>query len=233
MKQISHNSEPSIIGVNNGVYQLEFLKKNLKKNKNYSEINHFLLGYNTDYSVEEEQAFVSNLKIEFLKGSFLKNAKKTDIVVFTPHLNGYHFVISQKFLDCLNEIGVSKDEYHIRKIEVDNVAFNYYLFFVPMIPVTEIIFPKSALFPEEDALLDNIDKRYTSFKNYQDYKKYEESHLFNRWAKITLEKKYQNRDIINLQLEPDLFFSDRLINKLKLHKITSLVVKDSPILCFE
>lgn len=232
-KQISHNPEPSIIGVKNGVYQLEFLEEDLKKNKNYQEIDKLLLGYNPEFYQDKEQDRISNLSIDYLKGSFLKKAKKTDIVVFSPHLNGYSYVISQKFLDCLNEVGVSKDEYHLRKIEIDNVDFNYYLFFVPMIPMTEIIFPKSALFPEEDALLDASEKRYTSFKDYQEYKKYSEEHLFNRWAKITLDKKFGSRDLLNLQANANLFFSDRLIKCLQLKKVSSLMIKDNPLLSFE
>lgn len=232
-KQISHNPEPKIIGVKNGVYQLEFLEKDLKKNKNYQEIDKLLLGYNPEFYQDKEQNRISNLSIDYLKGSFLKKAKKTDIVVFTPHLNGYSYVISQKFLDCLNEVVVSKDEYHLREIETDDVAFKYYLFSVPMIPMTEIIFPKSALFPEEDALLDEVDKRYTSFKNFQDYKKYEEENMFNRWAKITLNQKFGSRDILNLQANANLFFSDRLVESLQSKKITSLMVKDNPLLSFE
>src|SRR5690606_26453666 len=134
---------------------------------------------------------------------------------------------SQKFLNCLNDAGVSKDEYQIRKIEVEDSDFDYYLFLSPIIPTSELIFPKSALFPEEDVLLDDNEKRYSSFKDYQDYKKFKEEYVFTRWAKITLDAKYGNRDILNLQAS-GIFFSDRLIKKLENSDITNLVIKNNP-----
>ncbi|CAL2104155.1 conserved protein of unknown function [Tenacibaculum sp. 190130A14a] len=229
-KQISHNPEPKVIGVKNGVYQLEFSEKELRKNDNFKDINNVLLSYNPNFVNEQEQ--VANLEIEHLSASFLKSAKETDLVVFTPHFNGYKYIISEKFLECLKELEVSEEDYKIRKVHITGTEQNYYLLFIPMIPTSEIVFSKSAIFPEEDALIDEVDRRYLSFKNYQEFKDYSEENLFYRWAKIALDKHYAKRDIISLQTG-SIFFSDRLVQYFKFRSITSLVIKNGPVLVFD
>lgn len=229
-KQITHNPEPKIIGVNNGVYQVEFKEKELKKNNNYNEINSTLIATTINDFLEKQDS-VSQMKIEHLKGKLLKKAKLTDIMVFTPFFFGYSYLVSQKFVDCLEEEKVSKNEYHLRKVEIINVELNYYLFFVPMIPSTEIDFSNSLMYSEEDFLSDK--KNYFKMDNFKDYQEVIKKSLFNRWDKIVLDKRYENNSIINLQASVELFFSDSLIKRMKSEKITSLIVKDRVELLFE
>lgn len=228
-KEVTYNPSQSVLGVNNGIYQLVFPVEYLKKNSNFDEIEKLIIKTNINDFIKHQNS-IYKLNIRYLKGVLLKNANLTDILVFSPFFFGYQYVVSQNFVDCLFEVGVSNNEYHLRKIEIENinVNINYYLFFVPFVPNTEIDFSNSILYPEEDLLSRN--KRYYTFNSYQEFLQYSNNNLFYRWKKICLDKKYRNRDIIKLQINNKLFFSKRLIKKLQEKKITNLVVKNENIL---
>ncbi len=220
-EQISYNPEPSVIGVRNGVFQLEIDEKHLKKNKNYKNLDSLL--FETDGSnFEERQNNYFDLdRISFLKGKMLKRAKFTDLMVFSPYIFGMNYIISQKFLDCIIDINVPLDEYRTFKIEIEKAECNYYLLFVPMIPAKEIIFFNSLLFPESERILTK--KKYYEVENYSDYLDLIEKKPLASFEKICLNKRYQSLHIIYSQGSADLFFSISLIQKLKAEKISGLV----------
>ena len=228
-KRITNSSEPNVIGVNNGVCQLEFKGKELKKNTNYKEIEKTLLTGDIDKFLKGQNE-ISNLEIKHLKGKLLKKAKLTDIMVFSPFFFGYEYIVSQKFVDCLEEEKVSKEEYHLRKIEIIDVEDSYYLLFVPMIPNTEIIFSKSLIYPTFDAL--SSEKEYFDIKNYEDYIKLQEKEPFNSFDKVVLNSKYQERSIIHLQGVTELFLRDSLVEKMLTRNISSFEVKQKILLSF-
>ena len=221
-KQISYNPESKVIGVNNGVYQLEFKEKGLKKNTNYREIEETLLATDINKFLNTQNK-ISDLKIEYLKGKLLKKAKLTDILVFTPFFFGYKYIVSQNFVDCLNEEKVSKSEYHLREVEIINVDIKHYLLFVPMIPSTEINFSKSLVYNRSEALLDEK-KQFLDINDYKEYRKSMDEDPFKDFEMICLDKKYEKNSIINCQGATELFFSESLIERLKTRKITNLVV---------
>ncbi|PQJ76519.1 hypothetical protein [Polaribacter glomeratus] len=228
-KRITNSSEPNVIGVNNGVYQLEFKGKELKKNINYKEIEETLLIGNIDKFLKDQNG-ISNLEIKHLKGKLLKKAKLTDIMVFSPFFFGYEYIVSQKFVDCLEEEKVNKNEYHLRKIEIIDVKDNYYLLFVPMIPNTEIVFSESLIYPTFDAL--SSEKKYFDIKNYEDYIELQEKEPFNSFDKVVLNPKYQERSIIYLQGVTELFLRDSLVEKMLTNDVSSLEVKQKTLLSF-
>ncbi len=226
-KQISYNPESKVIGVSNGVYQLEFEEKELKENSNYKEIEETLLATDINRFLKTQNK-ISDLKIEYLKGRLLKKAKLTDIVVFTPFFFGYKYIVSQNFVDCLEEEKVSKNEYHLREIQIIDSEIRYYLLFVPMIPSTDINFSKSLVYNREEALLDEK-KQFLDINNYKEYRKSMDEDPFKDFEMICLDKKYKNNGIINCQGATELFFSESLIARLKAKNITNLVVPNRQI----
>lgn len=228
-KQITTSAEPKIIGVTNGVYQLEFKDVELRKNSNYKKINDTFIATDID-SFLKNQNQILDLKIEYLTGKLLKKAKLTDIIAFSPYFFGYKYIVSQKFVDCLEEGRVDESEYHLRKIEIVSIKEAYYLFFVPMISSSEIDFKKSLIYPEKDFLSES--KNYFDVNNYKEYCELLKNSYFNKWEKIVLNQKYKNRSIINLQASIHLFFSESLVKILKKRKISNLVIKEDIELLF-
>ncbi len=212
-KQISYNPEPSVIGVNNGIYQLEFKERDLKKNFNYEEIEQILMTF--DIAGLNK---IKELPIEHLKGTLLKKAKVTDLMVFSPHLLGHKYLISQKVVDCLKEM-VATREYHLRKVEIEAVKENYYLLFVPMILTNEIDFTQARIFPEREYLSES--RTYFEIDSYAEYQNLLDENPLVSFEKICLPKKYQNQDIISVQGAVDLFFSEQLIECLQEAEVTN------------
>jgi len=78
--------EPEVIGVKNGVYQVELDKKAHDKSAFYKIDSLFI---SNDFSINQA-ALDCELKFYFKK---LKSAKKTSLMSFTPYLNHCHFLI--------------------------------------------------------------------------------------------------------------------------------------------
>lgn len=226
-KQIDTSSETSITGVSNGIYQVEIDEKILEKNHNFKQIEELILHYDVKKFLENQND-VFNLKISKLKGNLLRKAQFTDIMGFTPFFFGFKYIVSQNFVDCLMEVGVSKNQYNLIPIKINQSKIDSYLFFVPIIPSSEIYFSESLIYPEKDFL--NETKNYIKLKNYSDYLGIVKDNIFTRWEKIVLNKKYDNYDIINIQSESNLFFSDKLIAIFKSKEISNLVIKDKVML---
>lgn len=227
--QIDISLSKRVTGVNNGVYQVEIDEDFLEKNDNFCEIEKIFYNYDVNLFLQNQQD-VFDLKIPKLKAKLVKGAKFTDIMAFSPFVFGFKYIVSQKFVDCLIEINISKSEFKIIPIEIQNAKTDYYLFFTPMISDKEIIFSKSLVYPERDFLEEN--KNYYKIENYNSYLKLLDKNLFNRWEKVMLNKKYKNYNIVNVQSINNLFFSRVLTEKFESKKIDSLVIKNQINLCF-
>jgi hypothetical protein len=229
-KQIDTFAEPKIIGVNNGVYQIEIDEKSLKKNNNYAQIKKLIDTKNV-FEFLKMQDHILKTKINYLRGNLLNNAKITDIMGFSPFIFGCKYIVSQNFVDCLIEELVDPQEFHLFKMNIRGLDLDYYLFFTPMIPDTNIIFSKSLIYPEKDLLSQT--RNYFEINNYQEYQEINKKSLFNRWEKITLDKKFENNSIINIQSSSNLFFTDSLIERFKSKGITNFYTKDKIVLAFD
>lgn len=222
-RQLCTSAEPEVIGVNNGLYQVDIDEKTLRNNANYGVIE-TLIGEMDVHKFLENQEHFFQLKIKCLRGKLLKKAKITDIMGFSPFIFGIKHIVSQKFVDCLINEMVGSDEFHLFKIDINDIDGDYYLFFVPMIPSSEIDFSKSLLFPEKDILESN--KNYFDINDYGQYSELIKTNLFVRWEKIVLSKKFENKSIINLQGSSELFFSDSLMGEFISQGITNMIIRD-------
>jgi hypothetical protein len=84
--------DPAIIGVKNGVYQVELDKSSYNK-ETYSLIEQLFM--NNDLKSNQEFPKL-DYKFYFKK---LKSAKKTDFISFSPYLNHCHFLIYKSILE--------------------------------------------------------------------------------------------------------------------------------------
>lgn len=226
--QIDTSSEQKIIGVNNGIYQVELDENSLMINPNYKEIKELLFNHDINKFLDNRDR-VFNLKIENLKGKLLANAKITDIMGFSPFIMGFKYIVSKNFVDCLMEVTVNSNEYNLIPIKIDGIE--YYLLFIPMIPSSEIVFSESSVYPESEFMSD--EKNYFYLKNYNDYLELIKNKPFNRWDKVQLKKQYKDYDIFNIQALSQMFFSEKLTEKLLSKGTTGLIIKNNIKLSFE
>lgn len=117
--------DPKVIGVKNGVYQVE-LDKTAYDKKTYARLDSLFIG--GEFTAEQEYPEV-DFKFYFKK---LKSAKKTSFVSFTPHLKHGHFLVHKKTLELFESFNIQqhKDfEAVIYDSPNENLDNNYLLFY--------------------------------------------------------------------------------------------------------
>lgn len=216
--QISVSPEPKVIGVNNGVYQVEIDKKeiDLKDIKFKNFIKWF--NYNNDL-FWKEQDIVKSLHSPIIKGKILKKAMVTDIMGYAP---GYHCLFnmySEKFIEVLKTHNIG--DYSLFDFVIKGIKEKYYLMFIKTLTTPEIIFDKSILY-SGNKILNNL--KYFSVVNYEEFIQLLEKEPLVSFEKVAISKEYFGMDIISIQVSARHFYSERLIDFLLDCGITGLQV---------
>ncbi|MCV6630443.1 MAG: hypothetical protein OIF50_11375 [Flavobacteriaceae bacterium] len=222
-KRISNSFEPEIIGVKNGLYQVELENKDIENRS-----NSLLTQGNIDELLNRRDE-VFNLDIN-MQGNLLPKAKATDLMVYTPHFFCFNYLVSQKVVDCLKEENVSLEEYHVLKVNIKEVDEAYYLLYVPWIDFSEIVFSESLVYSTFDA--NSSDKKYFEINNHDEYMELQDKEPFNSFDKVVLNHKYQKRNLISIRGITELFFSDSLVERMLAKNVSSFEVKQRTLLSF-
>ena len=118
--------DPKVIGVKNGVFQLE-LDVNAYDKFAYAKMEHYFIKNNPTINSEFTE---SDFKFYF---KMLKLSKKTTFMSFAPYLNHCHFLIKSSVLELFNSFNVQDHKsfesvvYDSTKEDLDN---SYKLFFL-------------------------------------------------------------------------------------------------------
>jgi hypothetical protein len=117
---------PKVIGVKNGVYQVE-LDKRVYDKATYAQIDSLFIS--NEFTANQEYPEV-DFKFYFKK---LKSAKKTSFMSFTPKLNHCHFLVQTNILELFKAFNVQ----HYKAFEtiiydppMENLDNNYRLFYL-------------------------------------------------------------------------------------------------------
>ena len=205
--------DPKIIGVKNGIYQVELLEKK----------------YTKEYLVQFNKYFHSELLLDNSLPPFdivfhfqkLKLARLTDVISFSPYLNYCHFILNDKAIRCLERFNVQN--YHLLPVVIydehgKETDTNYKMFFCKLMDWNIIDF-KNTVFSTGG--YGNFEIQYHTFINYEDYKK------FNKITKVTklgLNKEFDNSlDFFCTRLG-GIFISNALKNEFLENNITGLDV---------
>lgn len=221
-RHVTYNASPEVIGVSNGVYQVEFKENVLKKNKNYEELEEVLMVSFEKFMINQES--IIDMPIKYLEGVLEKNAKLTDFMVFSPFLFGYIYMISQKVANCLKDI-VSQKEYHLKSASIKDVNAVYYLLFIPNIPTSEFNFEEVLIYKDREA--SKGEKRYFTVNSAEEFKEFQAKNPLISFDRVGLPIKYADRNILHLPAAGKLFFSMKLIDSLQREKVTNFVVSDA------
>lgn len=131
--------DPKVIGVKNGVYQLELDKKVYDKTV-YAQIESFFIGG----ELPTNQIYPNlDYKFNFKK---LKSAKETNLMSFTPYLKNCHFLIDNNTLELLNLFNIQRYKAYealIYDSPIENLNNNYWLFYSVLQDWNVIDFEKS------------------------------------------------------------------------------------------
>ena len=167
--------------------------------------------------IEFLEPFVANLP-GHITGKFrMSNKKIIDYWEIVP-IMGQSFVaiVSQRFIDVLDEIGVSADEYFLKEIDIINnkSGLSYYLFFVPIQHMDKVIFNESVFIQHRGLKIANN----ITFENEDELNSYQGDYCYLTHATLRFEHKIP--DVVKFRDCVSVFFSERLFQALEDHEIT-------------
>lgn len=95
---IKLSSDPKIIGVKNGIYQIELIEK-MYESKTLSQLKNIFLNPNLGFHQ------LPSLDFEFYF-KLLKSAKETDFLSFSPHLYNCHFLLKENVQEIFRNLNI-------------------------------------------------------------------------------------------------------------------------------
>lgn len=131
--------DPKIIGVKNGVYQVE-LDKNAYDKKTYARLNSFFIS--NEFTAKQEYSEI-DFQFCFKK---MKSAKMTSFMSFSPNLKHSHFLIQNNVLKLFKKFRIQYfKDYHalIYDVETKNSDDSYRLFYSVLQDWNSINFEKT------------------------------------------------------------------------------------------
>lgn len=210
-KQITVSSEPKIIGVNNGVYQIELNKISLLNEKgNYYEFYKFFNSFS--YWLNQDNIPVFDLLP--LEAKKVKKAIMTDLLKYSPTIMAFKWLISERFYKILKDFNIGEHSLYEVKIEHSEEKF----FFLKLKTITKdkFIFNKNIL----TVYKNGIDEEIT-FQDFDEYLKFMDVNPLFQFRHIALNKDLESLDIIYTQSAGN-YFSERLINAFNENGFTGL-----------
>ncbi len=209
-------SEPSIIGVNNGIYQSEIKPKKFKNKDRFLTLGGFYDSYQFDAG--NNRIIEGNIEIEYCQ--LLKKAYLTNFISYSPNLFGCHFIIDKKAYNILNDFNFGNFSEFIPLKLYDNkgqyVKGEYYLLFQDLILNTCVDFKKSLFFTGHEV---TGNKQNVSFNNSSEYK----AELFVNTEQIVLNKKFDTSlDFFTSRIDTSFFVSEDLVAEIERNDLNGI-----------
>ncbi|MDO6855328.1 hypothetical protein Q4599_17255 [Cellulophaga lytica] len=215
-RRVKKSSDPKIIGVKNGIYQVE-IKPNISfQNKKEEKLFDNYFDNSLSYFKSTEYKPLDKSAITYIRFIPLKSAYETDIVSHSPNVNAMFGIISDKVLRLIEKFKLP--EFIKIRAEIEGFENDYFFVGFPIISYDLIDFSKSKFYHTKNQII-------TKVKNKEDYIENSilSSNLFSQ--ELFLLKKVST-DIFYLQSE-GLFFSNKLLSALEKENITGLEITDN------
>jgi hypothetical protein len=149
-----------------------------------------------------------------LTGKLYKRKDVVDIMDSSPYFLSLDYVITEKVKTILEELCIDRSEYILKEIRVENFNEKFYLMFIPIQRIENLIDFKNSFFKCGDNVV--------SFNSYSEY--FEEVSVCVP-KKILIPKEYAEKDIFNLQ-GCDVFFSERVISRFKTYNVSGYDIEE-------
>lgn len=203
--QIGMTAEPKIMGVANGIHQIEIEKKEMLNDLAYEDFLDFFSTKNINFWKRQNE--IKNFKIPVINAKLLKKAKVTDIMGYTENISFLNFVYSEKYISILKAFNLG--EYSTFEVAIENVLEKYYMLFVETISLDKINFKNSLVISGHKAT-NNI--KYHSVNNLDEYIEFRQKNILGGFEKLAISKENLGKDIICVQATPKPFYSEKLID---------------------
>lgn len=218
-QQITHSGDKKIMGVSNGICQFEIDFNSLPKTESFTNL--FLKTKVEDFLLINTTKIKDSLS-SGLKAKRVERAVATDFIVFSPYLFGIKYIVNSKFVNCLDYLDVSKDQYSLLPIELEECSDKHFLLFIPWVPNYKINFNKSLIYPQYEKFNEN--KTYYEISNLNEFIELQNDDPFFSFEKIVINSaEIGERDLIHLQASPYTFFSKRLMDLIKAESLTNII----------
>ncbi|KFF13762.1 hypothetical protein [Flavobacterium hydatis] len=104
--QIGITADPKIVGVKNGIYQVEINENAIEKDEKFRFFLDFFDYENSHFWKRQDE--VNSIKIPSVPAKLLKNAILTDIMGYTPNITFLNELYSDKFINILKEFNIGR-----------------------------------------------------------------------------------------------------------------------------
>lgn len=203
--QISLTAEPKIMGVSNGIHQIEINRKEMIEQPEFKDFLDFFRYKNSEFW--ERQGEIKDFKIPPIHAKPLKKAKITDLMGYTQNITFLDFVFSKKFVDIIKSFKIGN--HWTFQVDIEGVNEPYYLLFIETIGFEKINFSKSIL-STGSRFNNSIENHLVN--TYSDYRALQQIHPLIAFQKISIPAEYQNTDIITTRASSLSFYSERLVD---------------------
>lgn len=205
---IRSSSDPKIIGVKNGIQQVEIYRQGFKDQSMYDLIMKYWGSF--DSWDHKNDYHGSNVELQCVKP--LKNAKMTSFLSYGPHLINCPFLISDDVKNVIEKFCMPEHYFYKANVSVKENYINYHLFSCPDLGYSVIDFKKTVFFTGNELL----GKTYLSINEYSDFMKfYSETNKVPQMEKIYFNENFNpNFDFFILGNSIN-FISERLMLKIK------------------
>ena len=215
--QIDVSAEPKVIGVNNGIYQIEIDRNKILSDERFDQFMGFFNYKNKDFWKSQRQAM--DFKIPVIEAKLLKKAKVTDMMGYTSRIKFLYKVYSSKYLEILKAFNIGN--YACFEVKIENVKEKYYFIYFETILLEDIDFNESSVITGHRQ---HNDIKYHSVKNKAEYIDFNYNNPLGKFEIIAISKDYLGKDIICVQATSLPFYSERLVDFLLDCGITGLQI---------
>lgn len=205
--QIGITAEPKVMGVANGIHQIEIEKKEMQNDLAFQDFLCFFNRKNTNFWKRQNE--VKNFKIPVINAKLLKKAKITDVMGYTENISFLNYVYSDKYISILKPFNIG--EYSTFEVAIENVKEKYYMLFIETIGFDKIDFKNSLVITGHKAT-NNI--KYHSVNNHDEYIDFKQKNILGSFEKLAISIENLGKDIICVQSISDPFYSEKLIDLL-------------------
>jgi hypothetical protein len=207
------DSEPKIIGVRDGISQVQILPEGFSNRKSYERLEKFFEPriFWERLNHKPPQSFV----VEHAK--LKHNARFTDFMSFSPFFMACPFMLSKKAKELFANFCIQKS-YMLKTIIYDNQSLvnqDYSLLYMPYLGYECINFAKSRFVVRGEL------RTFTSQEDYEAFCNKE--HRIPSVESLVLSENFDSElDFFQCRIGP-MFMSERLINEVKLMNLSGIV----------
>lgn len=209
-------SSPKIIGVNNGVMQIEICDSVFLSNY-YKALAVYFEDKDSRHIFASHKEYISSVNI-------VKNAKMTDFLTFGPNLYCHNFIVSSKVMRVLKAHNVKLESVTPIKLESNKKNLNDYCL-ISMYPFDldiidfekSVLYDKSLLFPERKRMHITSEAEYWNFQ---------ETYGWFGVDKIVLNKSFDQSIDMFFTRTTGFFVSQRLKDAFDRENVTGINISD-------